>query len=195
MRNQRAYDTTHTEDIVTIGTLKVSTDVVHTSGNESISGVKTIQKVFAQEVEIPYRFRRGKSWYYSNSKGYKRLFRYTTNAGVIIRLNIMWGFNTPSRWGIGDAIISDCGICKVDYKGTSSFGPGGIYLCKGVDGYTYLIATNVSGYNGVTVEMSNSTRYSQNDDIPGFEILNESSFTDPPVVGETYTAVYQGEAL
>ena len=37
----RAYDTTDTDVLVDIGTLKASTDVVHTSGAEIIGGVKT----------------------------------------------------------------------------------------------------------------------------------------------------------
>lgn len=41
VRNQRAYNSSNTEDIVTIGTLQASTDVVHRSGDETIAGLKT----------------------------------------------------------------------------------------------------------------------------------------------------------
>ena len=37
----RTYNSANESDIVTIGTLKTATDVVHTTGNESIAGVKT----------------------------------------------------------------------------------------------------------------------------------------------------------
>ena len=40
--NQRAYSSSNTEDIVTIGSLQASTDVVHTVGNETIGGTKVI---------------------------------------------------------------------------------------------------------------------------------------------------------
>lgn len=40
--SQRGYDASHTTDIVTIGTLQASTDVVHTVGNEYINGFKKI---------------------------------------------------------------------------------------------------------------------------------------------------------
>ena len=39
--NQRTYNASNTSDIVTIGSLQASTDVVHTSGNETIAGNKT----------------------------------------------------------------------------------------------------------------------------------------------------------
>ena len=39
--NIRAYNASNTTDVVTIGSLQASTDVVHTSGNETISGTKT----------------------------------------------------------------------------------------------------------------------------------------------------------
>lgn len=38
---QRAYDANNTSDVVTIGSLQASTDVVHTTGNETIGGDKT----------------------------------------------------------------------------------------------------------------------------------------------------------
>lgn len=44
----RTYNAPNTSDVVTIGTLQSSTDVVHTSGNESITGVKT----FSEKVII-----------------------------------------------------------------------------------------------------------------------------------------------
>lgn len=50
--NQRAYDTTHTEDVVTIGTLKASTDVVHRSGAETIEGTKTFSASEYSEIAI-----------------------------------------------------------------------------------------------------------------------------------------------
>ena len=37
----RTYNASNTSDVVTIGTLQSSTDVVHTSGNESVSGNKS----------------------------------------------------------------------------------------------------------------------------------------------------------
>lgn len=38
---QRAYDASNTTDVVTIGSLQASTDVVHRTGNETIAGAKT----------------------------------------------------------------------------------------------------------------------------------------------------------
>lgn len=169
--------------------------MVRTTGNQNVNGIKTVQKIIGGEVELPYRFRRGKSWLYNNTVKYLRMFRYTTNPGIIIRLNIIWGFNTVGRYGMGDALISDTGICKIDYKGTSTFGPGGLYVCVANDGYTYVIISNMAGYNGVTVEITNCTKYSQNDDIPGFEMLNESPSDTEPVVGDEYRSVYQGSAF
>ena len=169
--------------------------MVRTTGNQTINGLKTVQKIIGGEFELPYRFRRGKSWVYGNGTKYLRALRYTTNPGVILRLNIIWGFNTSSRYGIGDALVSDCGICKVDYKGTAPFGPSGLYVAVGTDGYTYIIISNMSGYNGASIEITNNTRYGQNDDIPGFEILNESALDNAPVVGVDYSAVYQGSAF
>ena len=37
----RTYNSSNIDDVVTIGTLKVATDVVHTTGNETIAGTKT----------------------------------------------------------------------------------------------------------------------------------------------------------
>lgn len=39
--SQRAYNSANNDDVVTIGTLKAATDVVHTTGAETIAGVKT----------------------------------------------------------------------------------------------------------------------------------------------------------
>ena len=170
-------------------------NLMHKSGDETATGTKTWDVMIANRFDIAYKMRRGKTWLYSNNKRYLRAFRYTTNAGVMIRLNVIWGFNTPSRYGMADVIISDCGICKADYKGTATFSPAGLYVCKGTDGYTYFIISNIAGYNGVTIEISNATRYSQNDDIPGFEMLTESAFNTEPAVGDTYTDVFQGTSI
>ena len=43
LQDIRAYDASNTSDAVTIGSLQASTDVVHTTGNETIAGVKTIK--------------------------------------------------------------------------------------------------------------------------------------------------------
>lgn len=43
--NQRTYSASNTTDVVTIGTLQGSTDVVHTAGNETIAGDKTLTGV------------------------------------------------------------------------------------------------------------------------------------------------------
>ena len=50
--NQRAYNTANVSDLVTIGTLKASTDVVHTSGPETIEGTKTFYAAKFSEVVI-----------------------------------------------------------------------------------------------------------------------------------------------
>lgn len=39
--NQRTYSASNTNDVVTIGSLQASTDVVHTTGNETVAGNKT----------------------------------------------------------------------------------------------------------------------------------------------------------
>lgn len=41
LTGQRTYSSSNTNDVVTIGSLQSSTDVVHTTGNEVISGIKT----------------------------------------------------------------------------------------------------------------------------------------------------------
>ena len=46
VKNQRAYDSANTEDIVTIGTLASNTNVVHTTGNEEIAG----DKIFLDKI-------------------------------------------------------------------------------------------------------------------------------------------------
>lgn len=43
--NQRSYLSTNTNDVVTIGTLQASTDVVHRSGTETVNGVKYIPQI------------------------------------------------------------------------------------------------------------------------------------------------------
>ena len=40
----RTYSASNTDDIVTIGSLQASTDVVHTAGNETVGGIKTMIK-------------------------------------------------------------------------------------------------------------------------------------------------------
>ena len=50
--NQRAYNTANVSDLVTIGTLKASTDVVHTSGPETIQGIKTFYSTGFTSVRI-----------------------------------------------------------------------------------------------------------------------------------------------
>ena len=48
IQDQRAYSASNTSDIVTIGTLQSSTDVVHTTGDESIAG----NKVFTSTIKV-----------------------------------------------------------------------------------------------------------------------------------------------
>lgn len=43
--DQRNYDATNTNDVVTVGTLQSSSDVVHTAGNETVNGIKTFSSV------------------------------------------------------------------------------------------------------------------------------------------------------
>lgn len=61
--NQRTYNASNTSDVVTIGSLQASTDVVHTTGNESITGLK----------EFAYAPRGLR--YISTSSGYKEVFK------------------------------------------------------------------------------------------------------------------------
>lgn len=56
---QRTYDATHTTDIVTIGTLQASTDVVHRSGDETIAGAKTFTQYMTQDTQWPVFIMKG----------------------------------------------------------------------------------------------------------------------------------------
>ena len=49
VNGQRAYNSSNTSDIVTIGSLQASTDVVHRSGDETVNG----SKGFAGELYVP----------------------------------------------------------------------------------------------------------------------------------------------
>ena len=54
----RTYDSSHNTDIVTIGALKNATDVVHTTGNETIAGNKTFSGQLKHQRQNPqFEFR------------------------------------------------------------------------------------------------------------------------------------------
>lgn len=55
IQSVRAYNSNNTQDVVTIGSLQASTDVVHTTGNETIAGNKTFtnQPTFNQRLNRP----------------------------------------------------------------------------------------------------------------------------------------------
>lgn len=50
--NQRSYSASNTNDVITIGSLQASTDVVHTAGNETINGKKTISNNHTVNLEL-----------------------------------------------------------------------------------------------------------------------------------------------
>lgn len=69
----RTYDASKTTDVVTIGTLQASTDVVHTSGNETVGGVKN----FSTQLTVTGIWDNKVSQNIENSSTWRRIY-YTT---------------------------------------------------------------------------------------------------------------------
>ena len=73
--NQRAYNSANTNDIVTIGSLQASSDVVHRTGNETVGGNKN----FIDEIQL-------------NTKGH--LNEASDTSGEYIQFRLVNGNNT-----------------------------------------------------------------------------------------------------
>lgn len=159
------------------------------TGNQKVQGAKEFSHII-----VPYELDRGKQILYSNDKKWKIVYKYTSNVGVIIRMNIIWGFNTFERYGMADVIASDAGFCKGVYYGTNTFGMSNVIVAKDTEGMTNIIVCNGGGYNGVTVELTNCTRYGQQTSIPGFIVTNEI-LDQQPTVGERFTNVIVGSGF
>lgn len=69
----RAYNSSNTSDVVTIGSLQASTDVVHTAGNETALGIKTMQTLIVGEEIYGVR-------YSATASGWKEIFKIPYNA-------------------------------------------------------------------------------------------------------------------
>lgn len=69
--NQRTYNASNTTDVVTIGSLQESTDVVHTTGNETTYGVKSFDSVIKGSNALLYNLNiSGKTIKFGTASGY-----------------------------------------------------------------------------------------------------------------------------
>ncbi len=151
----RTYDANNTNEVVTIGSLQSSSDVVHTTGNETVAGQKTFTSL-TPVMSRSYLFQRVTA----ENKWFK-VFTVNNSSRNIMTLDVIWGHQTYNGYGIGKAVLAAIGgstIAKWLYRAgnVSAFTADTIFV--GVDTTNGKIDVWVKGGYYVYCEISRAIR-------------------------------------
>jgi hypothetical protein len=144
----RAYNTANVSDVVTIGTLKASTDVVHTTGAETIQGIKTFHSAGFTSVRIGTT-RTGDG----NLGGYEFFDGTNKRTGTIIGM----GNGIMNLYPNPDGAVSTNAVIITGQRAYNASNTSDVVTIGTLDAYTPMVRTTgnqeISGNKTLTGDM------------------------------------------